>query len=699
MDPMNSKHLVSLVFFAALASSAHAQGSNECGTAQPITGFGPFAFDNTAATTGFEGQGSALCLDALLQTLITNDVWFAWTAPSSGAFTVATCGGTAIDSKMAVYAANGCPTAGALACNDDACGSQSSISFNATIGSTFMIQLGNFPNAPAGTGTFAIAASTPQTTCGANAGPDVIVGNLIDIENVAPTGALDALSLGTASCNIGTAPLNWFASTNQHPVIGGNLYRYRIVGGSGRFEQIGQSWLKHGFFALSLNLCCANCQGTDGTTLGVNCADPYTAGLNGTQSTLGPRHQVDAHTGAFTFPPANPAFAGTTARRLEFAASDVTIGSGERYFGEAQYVTPDDAAAGNQNNNASYREMSASGGPTNWNFVFAGATQRESPAIRAWAAIEPNVTLNDVQVPGDGLFVLGHRATDLGGGRFHYEYALYNMNSDRSAAQFSVPVPTGVTISNVGFHDVAYRNGDGVGDVNRSGADWTVTLGAGAVTWSTESEAANVNANAIRWGTTYNFRFDANAAPAAVNATIGLWKSGSPGSINSTVDGPGPNSTSFPFCAGDGSATACPCGNLSPLGSNAGCANSLGTAGLLVGGGTASIAADTFVLQGSGMTDGSVLYFQGTAQHSGGAGAHFGDGLRCAGGTVTRLGVRTNVGGASQFPAAGGTPISVVGANAPGNVRTYQAWYRNAAAFCTSSTFNLTNGWQATWSP
>jgi hypothetical protein len=32
-------------------------------------------------------------------------------------------------------------------------------------------------------------------------------------------------------------------------------------------------------------------------------------------------------------------------------------------------------------------------------------------------------------------------------------------------------------------------------------------------------------------------------------------------------------------------------------------------------------------------------------------------------------------------------------------VRSYQAWYRNAAAFCTPSTFNLTNGYSVTWAP
>jgi hypothetical protein len=29
----------------------------------------------------------------------------------------------------------------------------------------------------------------------------------------------------------------------------------------------------------------------------------------------------------------------------------------------------------------------------------------------------------------------------------------------------------------------------------------------------------------------------------------------------------------------------------------------------------------------------------------------------------------------------------------------YQAWFRNSAAYCTSSTFNLSNGLRATWLP
>jgi hypothetical protein len=153
------------------------------------------------------------------------------------------------------------------------------------------------------------------------------------------------------------------------------------------------------------------------------------------------------------------------------------------------------------------------------------------------------------------------------------------------------------------------------------------------------------------------------------------------------------------FCRGDGSATACPCGNNSPVGNDEGCLSSLGTGGKLVGTGTPSLAADTLLLTGTGMPNSSALYFQGTSQQGGGLGSAFGDGLRCAGGTVIRLGTKANTAGASQYPAAGDSPVSVRGlVGAPGT-RTYQVWYRNAAAFCTSSTFNLSNGWEVTWAP
>lgn len=153
------------------------------------------------------------------------------------------------------------------------------------------------------------------------------------------------------------------------------------------------------------------------------------------------------------------------------------------------------------------------------------------------------------------------------------------------------------------------------------------------------------------------------------------------------------------FCLGDGSGTACPCGNNSPTGSAVGCLTSFGLGGKVRAFGTSSLAADSLTLSGSQMPNSSALYFQGTTQVNGGLGSAFGDGLRCAGGSVVRLGTKTNVAGASQFPVAGDASVSVQGlVTSPGS-REYQVWFRNAAAFCTASTFNLTNAVSVTWAP
>jgi hypothetical protein len=77
----------------------------------------------------------------------------------------------------------------------------------------------------------------------------------------------------------------------------------------------------------------------------------------------------------------------------------------------------------------------------------------------------------------------------------------------------------------------------------------------------------------------------------------------------------------------------------------------------------------------------------------------FGDGLRCAGGTIRRLGTKTNSAGGSQYPAAGDLPVSVRGAVGAPGTRTYQVWYRNAVGYCTAATYNLTNGLEITWTP
>ena len=64
-----------------------------------------------------------------------------------------------------------------------------------------------------------------------------------------------------------------------------------------------------------------------------------------------------------------------------------------------------------------------------------------------------------------------------------------------------------------------------------------------------------------------------------------------------------------------------------------------------------------------------------------------------------RLGTKSNVAGASSHPIAGDVPISIATGVVAGDTRYFQVWYRNAAAFCTVSTFNLTNGVSVSWTP
>ena len=154
-----------------------------------------------------------------------------------------------------------------------------------------------------------------------------------------------------------------------------------------------------------------------------------------------------------------------------------------------------------------------------------------------------------------------------------------------------------------------------------------------------------------------------------------------------------------PFCFGDGGGSACPCG-LSG-GPGRGCPNNASAEGArLSGRGLTSVAHDNLRLETEGAPpSAAALYFQGAAAL---AGSPFGDGLRCASGSVRRLGIVASSAGASRWPPAGsGTTVSAAAAvPAAGGLRHYQAWYRDPSpTYCTDSRFNLTNGVTVTWIP
>ena len=378
-------------------------------------------------------------------------------------------------------------------------------------------------------------------------GPDVIVGDLPSLIQAGSSGTQVGLAMGTDTCNNGDVELNFFAMPNtDHPVMPQNLYR--MSGGANnddRFEQIGQSWVKHAFFALQNNACGFGCtpgSGT-GTHLGMGCSTSDTASLNGSQSGLGSRAWVNPFTGIF------PSTAnshtghthdGTTHRILvEGNDLDPAMNPGATYYGEAQLVTPHEYAwcqahpgQCNMYNNTSYRQFSVAG-TTSFTFSPVGSTVRMTPAINAW----PGATIQTIEPePGvDGRAFIAYKVTGAAGlpGIWYYEYAIYNENLDRGIQSFSVPGGCGFgTPTNLEFHAPLNHPGianDGtVGDAGYSNAPWTPSTGPDLASWSTETFAQNPNANALRWGTLYNFRFRAGTPPTPVNATIGFFKTGAP---------------------------------------------------------------------------------------------------------------------------------------------------------------------------
>ncbi len=387
-------------------------------------------------------------------------------------------------------------------------------------------------------------------------GPDVVVGDLSGLAQFgSATGSQVGLAVGTDSCNFGTVNLNWFQNpNNDHPVIPQNLYR--MSGGASnneRFEQIGQSQVKHAFTALTNNICNLGCNGVGGSQLGSGCSDPYSASLNSGPN-LGSRAWINPFTG---FYPRNDSatpnnnhtghtHTGTSHRILtEIADLNTSLNAGATYFAEGQYITPHEytwcqsnPGQCNMNNNVSYRQYNVSGTTSPFSFSPAAATVRQKAAITAWTG----ATFVDLKPDpvNDGVGTFAYKVTNPSPGVWHYEYAIYNQNMDRGIQSFSIPLGNGITLSNIGFHappqHPGWANDGTANNAGFSSTPWAASSTGGAITWSSETLAQNPNANAIRWGTLYNFRFDSNRPPETKNATIGFFKTGAP--INVQIQGP-----------------------------------------------------------------------------------------------------------------------------------------------------------------
>ena len=341
-------------------------------------------------------------------------------------------------------------------------------------------------------------------------GANVVVSNIGSFADPVRDGDVVGYAFGTDACNVGTEPLWWcnedesYCRSDQHPVIAQNLYRLE----DGRFEQIGMSWLKHGFASVNRNdsscgTCVAPPHGAD--QLGVGCADFYSSTANGRRP-LGRRSEVDPQTVEFIYPPTSVPFEGADQLlRVRVVDIEPAQNSGARFFAEAQYLAADDAAAGNDLDNVSYREVSID------EFLkvrWVGETVRAQPALAAWAEADGNVMVTTVDWPaGQGRierFHVGHRFTKVAEQRWRYDYTVHNLNSVRGAVAFEVRFAGPTHISATSFRGISHHSGEVYAEPT-----WVARISEQEVRFASDPAAPT----ALRWGTSFSFGFEADRDP------------------------------------------------------------------------------------------------------------------------------------------------------------------------------------------
>lgn len=363
-----------------------------------------------------------------------------------------------------------------------------------------------------------------------------------DIEYFGTADNVRGFAIGTTSCNRGNVVAPWYGGTNNTPVIQQSCYRVA----DGRFEQIGLAWLKHSSCAVSEPGCDTwtglGCQGTDCSTLGIGCADTYWAGFNASASA--PRSEINAYTGHYDYPfNISPSGPSSVRGKLQLTDAD-TLVTGADYFMEASYVERDEhlQCDGRRHlNNASHCKALVNSATNIVRDQAWGPTAHMVPAIFSWQDFGATVQQFDtVEYDGGPARVnVGWLASDNGDGTWHYEYVVHNQNSHRCIKRLAISVAPGTTLTNVGFHDVHYHSGE---ENVIHGTDWTFSQSFNEAIWTAVNEGTATNA--IRWSTSYTFRFDANAPPQSSAISMGYWRSGPVQDL--VINGQTPGSTGCP---------------------------------------------------------------------------------------------------------------------------------------------------------
>ena len=360
--------------------------------------------------------------------------------------------------------------------------------------------------------------------------PSSTLRNNVNNGTLSPTVAGDPR--GTSSA-LYAADIPWYQkfsgnfppyNNDQHPYLIWNLYR---LNADGSIDQIGRSGVKHAF--LTLNTACLD-DPLDSHILGRGCSDVYSASNNDATNALGPRSEIIPSTnqwgrcgsvydtncdGVMNNVPADSYAQRLVVRESQFSGAAQT---GATFLFESWYLARQDI---NILNSMGTTRATFSRPNTVW--VVGGNDQYKlGPAIDRWVdPSAPGANARNVTVTTpEGNVKVAVKTTDLGGGRWRYDYAVMNLDFARARTEgaepnlrvtsalgfdnFSVPIGT-ATVSDFVFSD---------GDLDASN-DWVMSVRDGRLYWQ-----SFVRNNALNWGTLFRFSFIANQPPAANAVTM-----------------------------------------------------------------------------------------------------------------------------------------------------------------------------------
>lgn len=345
-------------------------------------------------------------------------------------------------------------------------------------------------------------------------------------------------------CNPGSVNIPWFAAMQpNHPKFGFLVVRIA----DDKIEQINEwSFCKHAFTSVNVNGSCGSCvnPGT-GSLMGLNCSDTYGPGNNASRTWLGPPEEIDPWLGTWDpvgsyFDIGDPSQAGYPApadgvrslsqsifdnvdNRVTIDEVDLLTPNASYYYG-LQLIHEGEAVA-NRDDNLAHRGFNPNWNGSSWSFPNNGQGQQYGSILDRWqgADVDSGSNGND-----DGRFFVGVKATPIGAGVYHYEYAVHNVDSSRGGSSFSMPVDAGATVSNFSFGDID----------NDSSNDWTGQRVGNEIVF------AAPNGNPLEWNTIYNFGFDVDFAPGSGLCSIDAARPG-PGSMVTDVPTKVPSGSTF----------------------------------------------------------------------------------------------------------------------------------------------------------